>query len=154
VKATFDGGSKSLGPLTAKGQELLLDHEQGHYDITALMARDCFIDLMQLKAKTFSSQAEGRQAAKDIEAEYQGKLKLVQKTYDNDTNHGAWVTTSSMVVPEHKETFQTKWEMFITRARTLERSPPISAPDGATYKRRLLDVLDDGGFVFVLKKKP
>jgi len=144
----FDATSswKQIDPLTLKGQELLLDHEQGHYDLSALMARDCFIDLMQLKTKVFDTQSEGQTAAKEIVKKYKDKLELVQKKYDDDTIHGAWVTPT--MGPERKETFQTKWEMFITRARTVERTPPMSAPDGASYKVPLLEVLANGGFTF------
>jgi hypothetical protein len=148
VTAIFDqtGSWKRIDPLTTKGEELLLDHERGHYDLTALMARDCFIDLMQLKAKTFSSQADGQAAAKDIVKSYRDKLEKIQKKYDDDTIHGAWVTP--MMGPERKETFQTKWEMYITRARTEERNPAMIAPDGKFYKVRILDVLANGGFIF------
>ncbi len=141
VTVNFDGGWKQLGGLSARGEQFLLDHEQGHYDFTALMARDCFIDLMQLKAKTFpKTEQDG------IVADYKRKLAAIQKKYDDDTNHGAWVTPSFL--PERKESFQTKWEGFIERARTQERTPQVTAPDAATYKVPLLKVLDDGGFVF------
>ena len=36
-----------------QAQNDLLRHEQGHYDITAMMGRNMFIDLMALKAQTF-----------------------------------------------------------------------------------------------------
>ena len=109
------------------------------------MARDCFIDLMQLKTKIFASQQAGQKEAKDIVADYKKKLDTVQDTYDTDTTHGAWVTPSFL--PERKETFQIKWEGFIQKAKTVERSSGGSSPaDGATYKVRLLDVLNDGGF--------
>jgi hypothetical protein len=148
VTVSFDGGFKNIDPLSAKGKEILLDHEQGHYDLTALMARDCFIDLMQLKGRTFSSQAEGRKAAKDIEDAYTRKLKAIQKLYDKDTIHGAWVVPSGMH-PERKESPQNKWEGFIFKALSHERTPSMTAPDGASYKKRLLDVLDDdGNFIF------
>lgn len=153
VTITFDGGRswRRTAPLTAKGEQLLLDHEQGHYDFTALMARDCFIDLMALKARTFSSAAEGQTAAKEIVKSHKAKLERVQEKYDDDTTHGAWVTPSFL--PERKETFQTRWEGFVQRARSEER-PPVdgvsleSPADGVRYKVRLLDVLASAGFTF------
>jgi hypothetical protein len=148
VTVIFDaaGSWKRIGPLTATGEQLLLDHEQGHYDITSLMARDCFIDLMQLKANTYSSVQDGQKAARDIVKSYKDKLNPVQDKYDDDTTHGAWVTPS--MGPERKETFQNKWEMFIKRALTQDRTPEMTAPDGASYKVRLLEVLATGGFTF------
>lgn len=137
---------KQLDPLSDKGKQFLLDHEQGHYEISALMARDCFIDVMQLKAKTYDSIAAGQAEAKAIVKSYKDKLDKVQDKYDDDTTHGAWVTPSFL--PERKETFQTKWEGFFMKARTQERVPAVEAPDGATYKIRLLDVLAAGGFTF------
>jgi hypothetical protein len=146
VTVVFDatGSWKRIDPLSLIGEQLLLDHEQGHYDITALMARDCFIDLMQLKAKTYSSLQEGQTAAKDVIKKYKDKLDPAQKAYDDDTTHGLWVTPT--MGPERKESFQAKWEMFINRAFTQERTSGEVAPDGAAYKVRLLEVLAAGGF--------
>jgi hypothetical protein len=137
---------KRIAPLTLKGEQLLLDHEQGHYDITALMARDCFIDIMQLKAKTYGSEQDGRTEATDIVGDYRTKLEAIQKTYDNDTTHGAWVTPSFL--PERKESFQTKWEGFIHIAKSEIRQPEVSSPFGKPYKVRLLEVLAKNGFTF------
>ena len=46
---------KLINSWPQKAQDDLLKHEQGHYDITALMGRDLFLDLMQLKSQSFSS---------------------------------------------------------------------------------------------------
>jgi hypothetical protein len=139
---------KQIDPLSLKGEQLLLDHEQGHFDLTALIARDCFIDLMQLKAKTFPSRQAGEAEANKVVADYQSKLRRIQRTYDKDTTHGAWVTSTVGMIGERKESFQNKWEGFIQRARTEERQPQVIAPDGKPYKVPLLKVLDDGGFLF------
>jgi hypothetical protein len=146
----FDGARswKQIGPLSLKGEQLLLDHEQGHFDLTALIARDCFIDLMQLKAKTFPSRQAGQAEANQIVADYQSKLSRIQTTYDKDTTHGAWVTPYMAMMAERKESFQNKWEGFIQRARTEKRQPQVIAPDGSIYLVPLLKVLDDGGFLF------
>jgi hypothetical protein len=151
---TFDGARswKRIAPLTLRGEGFLLDHEQGHYDITALMARDCFIDLMQLKAQTFASPQAGQTAARDIVRRYKSRVGPIQDKYDGDTTNGAWFVPSRL--PERKESFQTKWEGFILRARGEERQPPAggvaegSPVDGVRYKVRLLDVLAGGGFTF------
>ena len=121
VTVTFDPlhSWKRIDPLTAAGEQFLLDHEQGHYNISALMARDCFIDLMQLKSKIFASKPAGQKEAKDIIADYKNKLDKVQDTYDVDTTHGAWVTPS--MLPERKKSFQIKWKGSIEKARTTAR---------------------------------
>src|SRR5262245_47963488 len=150
VTITFDSQKswKDIAALNSKEESFLLDHEQGHYDFTALIARDCFIDLMILQSSTqFPSKQDGQDAANKIVSDYQSKLRRIQKTYDNDTTHGAWVTTQ-MSMMLHKESFQIKWEGFNTRARTEERQPPMTSPDGIPYKVPLLKVLEKGGFLF------
>jgi hypothetical protein len=149
VTVIFDSQKswKQIAPLSAITAQLLLDHEQGHYNFTALMARDCFIDLMQLKSQTFPDAPTGRSAAKTIVDTYQAKLKTVQKTYDSDTFHGGWVVPSSSFFPPRKESYQVKWEGFITSAFTVERQPQVIAPDGASYKLRILDAIANGGFI-------
>jgi hypothetical protein len=137
---------KRIAPLTLEGEQLLLDHEQGHYDMTALMARDCFIDLMKLKAKSYPTRAAGQAEARGIVSSYQTKLDTVQNTYDTDTIHGAWVVPFTKMLKERKESFQVKWEGFIEKAFTVERASGETTPGGIPYKRRLLDVLADGGF--------
>ncbi len=138
-------------PLSAAEEGLLLDHEQGHYDLTALMARDCFIALMQLKASTFPDQQAGQTEANKIVSDFQRKLGAMQTLYDKETRHGAWVTPShgARMLGPRKERDQNQWEGFITTAQTVERQPAMSAPDGRTYKLAILEVLDDkGNFVF------
>src|SRR5688500_17973647 len=44
----------------AQEKKDLLNHEQGHYNITALMARDLFVDLMLLKSKRFTDSQKGK----------------------------------------------------------------------------------------------
>jgi hypothetical protein len=139
---------KRLDGLSSKGEDLLLDHEQGHYDLSALMARDCFIDLMLLKPKDYANSATGQAEVRAVVSDYKKKLEAVQKTYDNDTTHGAWVVPSG-IFPERKESFQVKWEGFIEKAFTIVRTSGGSSPDGIPYKKKLLDVLDDGGFKIV-----
>ncbi|HLK67572.1 MAG TPA: DUF922 domain-containing protein [Bryobacteraceae bacterium] len=137
---------KRIDPLSDIGKDLLLDHEQGHYDISALMARDCFIDIMQLKAKTYATKKDGEDEAKNIVKSYKDKLQKVQDEYDDDTTHGAWVQPSSGFFKERKSSDQLKWENFFNQARTSARASGDSSPDGIAYKIRLLDVLKAAGF--------
>jgi hypothetical protein len=113
----------------------ILKHEQGHYDIVALLARDLFIDLMQLKRKTYSGQAAFNQDVAPILTKYNGTEKKVTKKYDSktETDHG------------ENGPGQTKWNGYFRTAFTTPRTPAQSAPDGTSYKIPLLDVLNKYG---------
>ena len=113
-------------------QDSLLEHEQGHYDITALIARDLFIELMQLKLLRFKTAAEGEKAIKEIMKRHSSwGIQAINKKYDSmaETNHG-WEPTA-----------QQRWNGYIQEAFTKERTPRVQAPDGTYYKVTFLDVL-------------
>src|SRR5580700_6441315 len=63
VTVVFDARASWVRPeinqAIPQQQQFLLDHEQGHYDICALSARDCFIMLMSLKGMTWSDRNSG-----------------------------------------------------------------------------------------------
>jgi hypothetical protein len=64
-------------------RDALLSHEQGHYDIHALLARDFFLQIMQLKLKTYTSALD---LNSDINAAQQAtvdKSQAVEKKYDD-----------------------------------------------------------------------
>jgi hypothetical protein len=105
----------------------LLKHEQGHYDIVALIARDLFIDVMQLKGNTYATNADALNDLRPIINLYSGKQDKISKIYDStqQTNHGA--------------------NAMIRRAFTEPRNPAMSAPDGTPYKVKFLDVLGQNG---------
>ncbi|MEO0388586.1 MAG: DUF922 domain-containing protein, partial [Pseudomonadota bacterium] len=105
----------------------LLAHEQRHYDITALMARDCFIELMGMKGQGFPSQAALEKAVATVVAAY--PIQTIQERYDDETNH-------SQIGAQ-----QTRWDCMIQRAFTQARTPAKTAPDGTVYKIPLLTVL-------------
>jgi hypothetical protein len=114
-------------------QDTVLKHEQRHYDVAALIARDLFIDLMQLKAQTFDSTMALQTAINAIQGKYKGKIKSINSLYDGETENGG------------KSAEQTKWDGFFDEAFTKERVPRIVAPDGKAYKTPLLDVLNAAG---------
>lgn len=111
----------------------LLSHEQGHYDITALTARDLFLDLMQLKSRTFASAAALSAEVRRIAGTY--PLQATQDLYDavGESNHG------------NDAAGQKRWDGYLKRAFTTPRTPAQHAPDGASYKLRLKDVLETAG---------
>jgi len=114
-------------------QDTVLKHEQRHYDIAALIARDQFIDLMQLKLQTFDSIMAVQIAFNAIQGNYKGKMKSINSLYDTQTKNGL----------EPAE--QGKWDGFFDKAFTTERVPRAGAPDGKVYMMPLLDVLNAAG---------
>lgn len=130
-------------PDTDKRKQFLLDHEQGHYSLTALLARDFFIDLMQLKGQSFADQRSGQAAVSALHTKYAAAVRAVDKKYDDETLHRAWEQLS--FGPPRKPAAQTKWEGLIKKAFTQERTPRVVAPDGIAYKIPLLDVLKQAG---------
>ncbi len=139
INVTFDSATSwvlsSVRSEPISEQNRLLKHEQGHYDLTALLARDFFIDLMQLKQGGFSSSADLAQEVRDLFSTYRGKAQPLQDKYDSpsETDHGKI------------QTKQTEWNGFINRAFTTPRTPAMTAPDGASYKVKILDVLSNAG---------
>jgi|HubBroStandDraft_5_1064220.scaffolds.fasta_scaffold388004_2 hypothetical protein len=113
----------------------LLKHEQCHYDIVALIARDLFIDIMQLKANTYPNGPAALADLRPILTKYGGKVEKINVIYDSlqQTNHG------------NNPPSQAKWNAMIQRAFTEPRNPLESAPDGTPYKIPLLDVLSQNG---------
>ena len=64
----------------------LLQHEQGHYDITALGAREFYNTLINLTAR---SVRELQTKVATAHTRYQGKINSTNIRYDNQTNHGS-----------------------------------------------------------------
>lgn len=120
----------------AQEKKDLLNHEQGHYNITALMARDLFVDLMLLKSKQFTDSQKGKTEIETITKRYSTSvLQKVHDKYDSDaeTKHG------------FIKTAQQRWDGYINQAFSNPRTPASSAPDGTTHKVTLLDVLKAAG---------
>jgi hypothetical protein len=64
----------------------LLNHEQGHYTITALIARDFFTDVMLLKDQNFATANEGNAAVAEIRKNTLNKMQAVQDLYDAEVH--------------------------------------------------------------------
>jgi hypothetical protein len=114
-------------------QDALLKHEQHHYEIAGLLARDEFIDLMQLKSKQFDSTSQLQTAINMVQAKYAGKIASINKLYDDKTKSGRDAAA------------QQTWDGFFETAFTKERVPRVLTPDGKAYKVGLLDVLTSNG---------
>ena len=133
-------------------QQDLLDHEQGHYTISALNARDLFIRLMGLKNSTYASQADGMRDYNDWIRIFNDREKKIQAEYDSDTGHSqanVFTPSSGMVTPPpQKSSTQEKWERLIAKAFVELRQSGGAAPDGTLYKKDLIDVLLQNGITF------
>jgi hypothetical protein len=125
-------------------QRLLLEHEQGHYDIAALMARDMFIEIMALKPRSFATKADGFKELADVVNRHGTLLTSIDALYDSTGETGHIAIDHSAFGPR-KPLAQSRWEGYIKKAFTEERTPTVTAPDGATYKVRLVDVLRAAG---------
>ena len=127
--------SWTLQQASAADQTRILHHEQGHYDLVALLVRDMFIDLMQLKQNTYdTAQAVMTDVAK-VRALFDPKFQPINDRYDaaNETDHGL------------NQPGQKRWDGFIQTAFTQPRNPPMQAPDGTMYKTPILTVLQQAG---------
>lgn len=89
-----------------KEQDDLLGHEQLHYMIAALSARDFFNAMVAIGAKTFPNAkagiAEVKQAQKLL------KNQDIQDKYDKDTQH----------LPTQNAVIQAKWSTSVVGSRT------------------------------------
>ncbi|MDE3175795.1 MAG: hypothetical protein KGM15_06755 [Pseudomonadota bacterium] len=68
-------------------QASLLEHEQGHYDISSLNAGDFFGELQDINGSAFVSAQAGRARVADTISRL-GRTQPIHDKYDTDTNHG------------------------------------------------------------------
>jgi hypothetical protein len=130
-------------------QQFLLDHEQGHYDICALSARDCFITLMSLKTMTWTDRNRATNDFDSFFNNHHDRWIKIDTEYDSDTGHSqasVFVPSTSLFTPPpQKGQPQLHWETLIDRASNTVRLTGEIAPDGHPYKMELLDVLLTAG---------
>ena len=151
----------------------LLNHEQGHYTITALIARDYFADVMLLKDQTFATNQDGLSAERRIRKSTLDKMSAVQSLYDSEVhpeqgrglsrgpNQQAWDGFFETAFLKFRPflTPKSEWEDSLhhgyaepTRGRVAELEPE---PMHITFKRvgvaslpvceRLIDILSAAG---------
>ena len=139
VAITFNSAKSWVLPTVASQSEAektrLLNHEQGHYNLCALIARDMFLEFMQLKAVRLSSSAAVATEVKAIHTRYSSIAQPLQDLYDakTQTDHGRDAAA------------QTRWDGFIKKSFETERTPRIMTPDGKAYKEEILTVLRAAG---------
>lgn len=66
----------------------LLRHEQGHFDIVAMTARDLNTDLEALAGQVFSSESDLRGAVNDLDRAARAQINDADSAYDTQTDHG------------------------------------------------------------------
>lgn len=70
--------------VSSRKSDLLLNHEQGHYDITALGAREFYNKLLALKAQ---NENKMERSIKELNARLQQKINTINIRYDTQTDH-------------------------------------------------------------------
>lgn len=118
-------------------KDRLLKHEQGHYNLVALLARDMFIELMQVKAVRTATPQDALKLCTDIQTRYINITQPLQDLYDSKAETDHFKNTAK----------QTKWDGFINTAFTKPRASGGFAPDadGTLYKEEILTVLRSNG---------
>lgn len=134
---------KRLDGLSERQRQLVLDHEQVHYDITALFARDMFIELMGLKQRRFDSAYHGKNAADAIMKKYERLAADVSALYDDpmETGHLAFYD-------DNKTNEQERWERLIAKAKVRTEEPDEAPLLVNLYKNRLIDVIRAAGYAW------
>jgi hypothetical protein len=114
-------------------QDALLNHEQGHYNITALIGRDWFLAMMRLKANRYDNASDLQRDINDLDNTIRAKAQPATDKYDEDTGRGA------------DSAQQTRWDGFLRTAFNTPVSPAQTAADGTSIKVPLLSVLTQNG---------
>ncbi|MGA2184645.1 MAG: hypothetical protein ABSH47_16605 [Bryobacteraceae bacterium] len=114
-------------------QDELLNHEQGHFSLGALLARDFYYDLLKLRQKEYANQLQATADYDGLRNARNKAFPAIIKKYDDDTQHG---TVASQ---------QTRWDGFVRSATNTPRVPPEKAQDGTTLTIRLVDLLKQSG---------
>jgi predicted secreted Zn-dependent protease len=86
VNTTISVSRQRSWVLNDRKTDWLLNHEQGHFDITALGMRDLYNQLISLSAP---SVAELNSQASQMQSAIQSRIDDTNRTYDSQTNHGS-----------------------------------------------------------------
>jgi hypothetical protein len=93
-------------------QNDLLSHEQGHYEIAMLNAKDFFFELQRIQASSFASAKAGRAAIQNLQATL-GSAQAIHDKYDLDTGSGL------------NPTKQAAWDAALSAARVTFTAPSL-----------------------------
>jgi hypothetical protein len=114
-------------------QAWLIAHEQGRYDIPALLARDFFYRLRALIRVTFSDRNELQGKVADHGRKTTDRIQELNGLYEADTENS------------QNGSEQWAWHCAIERARQLHRTPLERGLDGHCLKLELPDALQSAG---------
>ena len=117
----------------APEQQTLLAHEQGHYDLGALIGRDYFLQVMQLKGNSYADSLALQADLDPIAQATIARIQEVQDDYDTATSNGS------------DPAAQSKWFDYIKKAFTQPAVPRATTPNGTVVKIEMLTVLGDAG---------
>ncbi|MBL8588055.1 MAG: hypothetical protein JNK46_05950 [Methylobacteriaceae bacterium] len=123
--------SPAVAKMAAGAKAELLAHEQGHYDLYALVLRDWFYELTTLTGRSYDDQAALVRLLSTLKASYLDRIGEIQQIYDSDTEHN------------FNSAEQKTWLRAIRRARKLKRQPIVEGKNGKPLERRLFDVLKE-----------
>ncbi len=118
-----------LRELPEKELEALRKHEQGHYDLAALITRDYFIDIMDIKNWEYESAADVDWDYQYYKSEMKQKSAEVEDLYETETANGT------------KKAEQAAWNDYIQKAFSEVRGDGSQSPGGTMYKKTLLSLL-------------
>jgi hypothetical protein len=93
-------------------QDELLNHEQGHYEIGMLNAKDFFFELQRIQASGFATAGEGAAAIRNLEATL-GSVQAIHDKYDLDTRSGLNLAR------------QAAWDAALSAARVTFTAPSL-----------------------------
>jgi hypothetical protein len=114
-------------------QDDLLVHEQGHFKLAGLLARDAFLAMMRMKVNSYASSSALQADLNVIQTNILGKATALDQKYETDTDHG-------MVAAQ-----QTSWNGFIQKGFTTPATPAETTPDGIVVKIPILTILSQNG---------
>lgn len=93
-------------------QNDLLEHEQGHYEISMLNAKDIFVELSDINGRAFATANQGANALRDMQRRLVD-VQPIHNKYDADTNHGL------------NRANQTAWNTALSAARITFTPPSL-----------------------------
>ena len=114
-------------------QNDLLNHENGHYKIVGLIARDFFLALMKLKANTYPNAAALQADLDQVKKATAEKAQPAQDKYDDQTKNGTDAAQQKL------------WDGYISKSFSTPVSPAEQAADGTPIKIPFLTVLSQAG---------
>lgn len=114
VRPTISVNEAASWVLQGKESRALLEHEQGHYDITALGVREEAKLVSELSA---SSGAHLERARAQIRTRIQRKIDAANDRYDARTNHG------------DNQAVQRRWLRAISRAKSRDEGTIDDLPN-------------------------